>query len=206
MKKLVFLIIVILSNIAAAMAQSPTARRAWSLGLVGGITETRLENYGGGFYSTFDDEFRWQIGIAGRYTWRQDRFFNYSLQGEVRYVRSATDVIPVLGPDLGVVELDLVDVPVRFQMGLQLSPIFRPFIQIGPNFTFVAGSHAEFLDSYVLPLHTFAPGFDTGFGFDLWHFQFQCNYRWGLTSVNRNRDLYNNLNLRGFEFSLGILF
>ncbi len=206
MKKIVLTIVLaIVTTSTVALAQELN-KKQWSIGVLGGINDYQIENYGGGYYTYFDFKTEYQVGAAFRYKWRPEKFLNYSLQAEVRYQRATTDVYPVWGYDFGLITIGFVDVAAKYQLGFQLSPIFRPFVQAGPNFSFTIGHEAELLDREWLPLNTFSMGLDTGVGFDLWRFQVQFNYRWGLTNLNAKKDLYENVKLKGYEVSIGFFF
>lgn len=200
MMKKILVILLFLLTIQASVAQQQKLR----FGVSGGLNYTQVENFAGGYYAQFDRISSWQIGVAAQYKW--GGFLNYAIQPELRYLQSSTYVEPVIGPDFGVLKLHAVELPINFQFGMQLSKIFRPFVQATAYVSCIVGQDAELLDKTLLPLNRFNLGLGAGLGFDLWKCQFQFNYRWGLTNINQNKEAFDKLLLGGFELSVGYYF
>lgn len=205
-KTIIFFFLISLCTTAALPAQSKQAERSLRFGITGGANYLQLENYGGGLYGYFDYRTSWQAGVSAQYKWGS--FLTYAIQPELRYVVSNTDISPVIGPDLGNFKLGALELPINFQFGPQLSKIFRPFVQAGVNFSYLVnkgGDWVELFDQWSM-YNRFQTGLTAGVGFDLWRFQFQCNYRWNLTNINANKDLFDRMKLKGFEFTFGVFF
>lgn len=206
MKKTLLALILFLS-IQPLAAQKNCRQEHWRFGVVGGVNLTQVENYGSGTYAFFDYKPSWHAGLAAQYKW--GRFLNYSLQPELRYMATRTDIESVYGTLYGQLDLGMVEMPVNFQFGLQLSKIFRPFVQAGTYFTYLAYKGGDFTEMAMQEweeLNRFSMGLGAGVGFDLWKFQVQCKYHWGLTPVNHEKTPFSRMLIKGYEFSLGILF
>lgn len=204
MKKKLFGVLVLLWSIGAA-AQT---ERPWRVGVVGGVNQTQLENYGSGLYVLSDFETRWQAGVAFQYSqpFKGSKLWDWSIQPELRYMVSSTYIEPIYGQLIGKTTLEMIDLPVNAQFGLRLSPIFRPFIAAGVSFGYTINEQGDLFEVGLLPTNKFQFGVGAGVGFDLWKFQFQARYRYNLTRTNANRELFDRLMWGGFECSLGILF
>lgn len=202
MKRFLILLPILTVCIVTCYAQDRCDSRRWRFGVVGGANYTQLESYGEGLYTQFDKQTMWHAGVSAQYKW--GRFVNFSVQPELRYKVSVTDADPVIGPTYGSTKIGMVELPVNFQVGLQLSPIFRPFIQGSGHISYITNSSG--IISNVIPLNKFNAGLGAGVGFDLWKFQFQCNYRWNLTKLNKDKELFERLTLQGFEFTVGFMF
>lgn len=178
--------------------------RPWRIGVTGTASLMQVDNYGSGVYAYFDPELGWSAGLAFQYKW--GGFLNYSIQPELRYSVNRTDIEPVLFYKIGTTSISTIDLPVAFQFGVQLSPIFRPFVAAGLDLSYIVGQSGELFDDDLMPLNRFNFGLSAGFGFDLWKFQFSARYRFGLTNVNANAEVFERVKFTGCEFSIAILF
>lgn len=205
MKKKLFWVAVLLWSVATAVAQT---ERPWRVGVVGGLNQTQLENYGSGVYVLCDFDTRWQAGVAFQYSqpFKGSKLWNWSIQPELRYMVSSTYIEPVYGRWFGNTTLEMIDLPVNAQFGLRLSPIFRPFITAGVSFGYTINEQGDLFEEGLLATNKFQFGVGAGVGFDLWKFQFQARYRCNLTHTNTNKEVFDRLMWGGFECSIGILF
>lgn len=206
---ILFCVILGVSSLSAQGKETLSWRKNLKFGVVGGINLTQLENYGGGPFYFFDYAPSWKAGIAAQYKW--DGFISIAIQPELRYNKVITEIEPVIGQTYGKTELHMIDLPVNFQLGLQLSPIFRPFISIGLTPAAIVAKNGILLDwEGVSPLSTLNMSWTAGIGFELWRFQARFEYTRGLTDLNkyyRDPDWdFEHLKLGGFDFSLGIFF
>ena len=209
-KRIVGLVAALWLCAAGATAQTNQApkERPWRIGVVGGLNQTQLENYGGGAYVLCDFETRWQVGVAFQYSqlFRGSKLWDWSVQPELRYMTTATYIEPIFGQWFGATKMELIDLPVNAQFGLRLSPIFRPFVSAGVSFSYTIAEEGELFEDNFLPTNKAQFGLGAGVGFDLWKFQFQARYRWNLTRTNANKEVFDRLVWGGFECSIGILF
>lgn len=206
MKKIIIITIAMLT--VTPLLAKPTAdwKKNWKFGVTGGVNLIAVENYGGGAYAYFDHNISWQAGIKAQYKW--GKFLSYAIEPELKYVKSSTTIETIWGPGYGNLDLHYIDLPVNFQFGLQLSPIFRPFIFAGVNLSYLVKAGGEYNEVPVFDhqYNKFNFGLGTGVGFDLWKFQLQCKYNWGLTRVENETIPFENLLRKGWEFSLSIMF
>ena len=92
------------------------------------------------------------------------------------------------------------EVPLNLQLGLNLV-LFRPYIQAGPYFGYAVNTDGDnFKDS----INKFDWGIGAGGGLEIWKFQLEARYSWGLQNISsvREFELINNR----FTLSLAILF
>lgn len=207
MKKVLLASALLLSILPLSAQDRNNWRDHWKIGITGGVNLTQLENYGGGTYAFFDYTPSWHAGVTAQYKW--GNFLNYSVQPELRYRQSTTDIESVYGTLFGRLDLGMVELPVNFQFGLQLSKIFRPFVQAGASLSYIVykgGNYTELAMQNWNELNRFNVGLGLGVGFELWKFQIQCKYNWGVTRINRDKLPFNNLHFKGYEFSVGVLF
>lgn len=212
MKKLFsifFLVIIGVSSLSAQGKERLSWRKNLKFGVVGGANLTQLENYGKGPFYYFDYVPSWKAGIAAQYKW--DGFISMAIQPELRYNNVITEIEPVTANMYGKTYVHMIDLPVNFQLGLQLSPIFRPFVNFGLVPAAIVDKSGILLDwEGAAPMHTFNLSWTAGIGFELWKFQLRFEYVRGLTNLNkyyRDPDWhYERLRLIGFDFSMGMLF
>lgn len=204
MKKILTLLFLTIVSTSTLQAADHHCKRPLRIGVVGGLNLTGLENYGGGLYAIFEEAPQWHAGIAAQYNW--GRFMKYSLQPELTYSVSSSDLEPVVGPIFDRITLSNIELPIHFQFGPQLSKIFRPFVQASIYPAYLIRTQSEIFESELMEASRFNFGIGAGIGFDLWKFQVQCRYRWGLTNINQGKELFDKLRASGFEFSLAIMF
>lgn len=96
----------------------------------------------------------------------------------------------------------MVEVPVNFQVGLDLLMV-RPFVCVTPYFCSpVAVRSGE-------EVNRFQAGIGVGGGIDIWKFQIQCRYNWGITNFYKIQDTSGSdvsNKLRGIDLSLVFFF
>ncbi|CDN30921.1 hypothetical protein BN938_0820 [Mucinivorans hirudinis] len=180
-----------------------------SFGVKGGINYLSLDNYGGGTYTLCEYRSCLSAGITAQYKWGD--FLNFAIQPELVYSQSQTYIHPVVGLPLGDIRLIDIELPINFQMGLQLSPIFRPFVSAGLGFCYLIDTKVNdnlYSDGSLGfgSFNKFNVSFSGGAGFDLWNFQMQGRYRANVTRLNNTKQIFDKLLLSGFELSLTYFF
>ncbi|MEI6898679.1 MAG: porin family protein [Bacteroidota bacterium] len=204
MKK-IFLLFLIAILIPAVYSQ----KRPWRVGVKGGVNYIHLENYGKeGFYSDFDAQPGWTLGVIAEYT--KGDFFNYSVAPEIIVTQSYTLVDFIYWTDYPA-NIQTIDIPINIRAGLRLSKIFRPYLLGNIYVSYIyntVGDFFEILDAdNSLPhntIHRLYYGVSAGMGFDLWKFEVEGRYRWNMNRINT--DDYGNLRQMGLELSVGLLF
>ena len=91
------------------------------------------------------------------------------------------------------------EVPVNLQLGLDLV-LLRPYLQAGPYFGYALKTEGEkFKDN----LSKFDWGIGLGGGLEIWKFQLDLRYSWGLQNVSNMKDF--EMKNNRFTIALGIL-
>ncbi len=204
--RIIFILVLITSSFSLN-AQTNSNYRKYKFGIVAGANFIHYENFKGGEYSQFNEQTKWHIGLSFQYKW--GRVLTYSIQPELRYSVFSTIVDPIIGPTNGEIITNSLELPINLQFGVQLSKIFRPFVQTTLYGSYITKQTGSFFDDGFNdfgPINRYSLGGGLGLGFEIWKFQLQCNYRWGFTKNNKENYYYNYLVPVGYSMSVGLLF
>ena len=140
----------------------------------------------------------WQAGVLFQF---KVPVAGIGVQPELLYtVRNASIPVYYASGSDGKNPISYLEVPVNLQWGPDLL-LLHPYVSAGPYFGYALSIKGNELKDRIGKLDW---GIGLGAGLEVWKFQFEARYTWGLQDVSSVKDF--SMKTNSFKLSLGFLF